>query len=72
MRCNEFVELVTAFLDAALDAETERRVVDHLPTCDGCERYLEQFLQAVHVLGDLPAEGLPDEAQHALLTAIRN
>ena len=72
MSCSDFVELVTAFLDAALDAETERRVVDHLPACDGCERYLEQFLQAVDVLGDLPAETLPDKVRHALLTALRN
>jgi len=47
-------------------------VVDHLPTCNGCERYLEQFLQAVDVLGDLPAETLPDKVRHALLTALRN
>lgn len=67
--CAEFVELVTAYLDGALDADAERRLVGHLGLCDGCGRYLDQVRQTIHSLRDLPPERLPDEARNALLAA---
>lgn len=72
LECREFVELVTAFLDGALDEEAERRFVDHIAQCDGCDRYLDQFRQTISSLGDLPADKLPDEARAALLEAYRD
>lgn len=71
LRCEEFVELVTAFLDGALEPESERRFVDHLSMCDGCEGYLDQIRRTVRALGDLPEEGMTGEAKDALLTAFR-
>jgi anti-sigma factor RsiW len=70
--CNEFVELVTAFLDDSLDAGTEQRVIDHLALCEGCERYFDQFQQTIRALGDLPPERLPAAARAALLEAFRD
>lgn len=72
LKCTEFVELVTAFLDGTLDTATERRIVDHLATCEGCERYLDQFRQTIRALGHLSADSLSAEARDALLTAFRN
>jgi hypothetical protein len=73
LNCNEFVELVTAFLDSTLDDETEGRFVDHLAGCDGCEAYLDQFRQTVRALGDQPtAAELPDDTRAALLAAFRD
>lgn len=72
MNCDEFVELVTAYLDGALDPDTERRFVEHLAECDGCDRYLEQIRRTVEALGHLPAAGLAPEARDRLLTAFRN
>jgi predicted anti-sigma-YlaC factor YlaD len=72
MDCVDFVELVTAYLEGALDAETEQRVVDHLALCDGCERYLDQVRETVRRLGDLPPESLPGDARSALLAAFRD
>jgi hypothetical protein len=43
MDCNELVELVTAYLDGALDPQTRARFDSHLRECDGCENYLQQF-----------------------------
>ena len=45
LSCNEFVELVTEYLDGTLDDDTLARFVDHLSVCDGCEQYLDQFRQ---------------------------
>jgi anti-sigma factor RsiW len=72
MNCDEFVELVTAFLDDALDPETEARFVEHLALCDGCERYLDQFRVTIGELGRLPPESLSPETRNALLSAFRD
>jgi anti-sigma factor RsiW len=72
LNCDEFVELVTAYLDGALDAETHRRVTDHLVGCDGCDRYLEQMRRTVRTVGHLPADRLTEPARSALLAAFRN
>ena len=37
MDCNELVELVTAYLDGALDPDTRARFDTHLLECEGCE-----------------------------------
>jgi MFS family permease len=72
LTCSDFVELVTAFLDGTLDPITEGRLVDHLPNCVGCERYLDQFQQIIKSLGDLPAQSLGTEGRAALATAFRD
>ncbi|MBG0852169.1 zf-HC2 domain-containing protein [Streptomyces spinoverrucosus] len=71
MNCGEFVELVTAFLDGAMDEPTELRCLTHLAECDGCETYLDQFRQTVAVLGEQPAQSLPTEARDQLRGAFR-
>jgi len=70
--CNEFVELVTAYLDGALDEETERRFDDHLEMCDGCDTYLDQIRQTTQSLGSMTPEALPDASRQALLDAFRD
>lgn len=72
MTCEEFVELVTAFLEGALDEETERAFVEHLAECPGCERYLDQFRVTVRELGSLPPESLDPQTRDRLLDAFRN
>jgi anti-sigma factor RsiW len=71
LNCDEFVELVTAYLEGRLDAETERRFVAHLAECDGCDRYLDQMRMTVRTLGELSTESLSDDARARLLTAFR-
>jgi anti-sigma factor RsiW len=72
LNCNEFVELVTAFLDGALDPATEASVVDHLASCDGCTQYLEQISQTIRSLGDLPPDDRSGELRASLLSAFRD
>lgn len=69
--CDRFVELVTAFLDGALDTDTERQVVEHLAECDGCGVYLDQMRGVVRGLGQLPPERLAADTRAALLAAFR-
>jgi anti-sigma factor RsiW len=72
LNCDEFVELVTAYLEGALDADTERRFVEHLAECDGCDRYLSQMRATRDALGELPADSLSGQARERLLAAFRD
>ena len=74
LRCDHVVELVTDFLEGALDPADERDLVEHLNGCDGCSDYVEQYRQAVRTLGELPADHastLTPEARAALLEVFR-
>jgi anti-sigma factor RsiW len=72
MNCDEFVELVTAYLEGTLEPETQRRFAEHLAACDGCERYLDQIRNTVHALATLPAQSLPAQARDRLLAAFQD
>ena len=71
MACNEFVELVTEYLEGTLSPEDRQRFEEHLALCDGCSTYLEQMRQTISVLGRLPEEAIPPAAEEKLLSAFR-
>jgi len=71
MDCNELVELVTAYLDGALDPETHARFDTHLAQCDGCEDYLQQFRATVRTLGKLSDDDLEPAYRNKLLHTFR-
>ncbi|TCC40332.1 anti-sigma factor family protein [Kribbella speibonae] len=72
MTCAEVVELVTAYLDGALDPETEQRFVEHLALCDGCEIYVEQIRRTAAEVGQVEPEDLSAETRDRLLAAFRS
>lgn len=72
MRCADFVELVTAYLEDALDERTRARFERHLRRCDGCERYLEQLRLIGSAVSELPPEPPLAEAREQLLAAFRD
>jgi anti-sigma factor RsiW len=72
VNCEEFVELVTAYLDGALDPDTEARFTEHLAACPGCDLYLDQIRHTVSELRNVPADSLAGHARDQLLTAFRN
>lgn len=72
LTCAEFVELVTAYLEGSLDRETEGRFVAHATSCEGCERYLDQFRQTIALMGSLSPESISPRARRDLLSAFRD
>jgi anti-sigma factor RsiW len=50
MRCAEFVELASDYLDGTLEEAAARRVAGHLG-CPGCAEYLAQLRRTVELLG---------------------
>jgi anti-sigma factor RsiW len=70
--CIEVVELVSDYLEGTLDADTRRRVEEHLALCPPCVTYVEQVRATVAALGRLePAEALSPEAVSELEAAFR-
>jgi anti-sigma factor RsiW len=72
MNYNELVELVTAYLDGALDAETRARFDAHLTDCDGCENYLQQFRETVRTVGQIRDDDLDPAFRNRLLDAFKD
>ena len=70
--CDELVELVTAYLDGALDLDTRERFDLHLAECDGCENYLQQFRGTVSTLGRITETDLDPGFRDRLLESFRD
>ena len=49
LACRQVVELVTAYLDDALDPVDRERFEEHLVFCDGCANYLEQMRATIRL-----------------------
>ena len=71
LTCQELVELVSDYLEGALDEETTARFEQHVALCPGCERYLNQMKETASILGEIPVESLSDEVQATLLRTFR-
>jgi len=69
MSCQQFVELVTAYLEDQLATEDRAAFEEHLHLCPGCDRYLAQFRTTISLLGQLPEESVSPTARTQLLEA---
>jgi anti-sigma factor RsiW len=72
VHCQEIVELVTDYLEGALDPEMTAEVEAHLELCDGCDTDVEQMRTTVRALGRVPVESLSEDAQAELVRAFRD
>jgi anti-sigma factor RsiW len=71
LSCQELVELVTDYLEGALD-ERHRRAFDaHIAGCDGCTEYLDQLRATIRITGTLTHTDLSEAAEAKLLHAFR-
>jgi anti-sigma factor RsiW len=69
IRCDRLVELVTDYLEGALDEATAAEFEAHLVRCPGCDAYLDQMRQTAHQLGRVSLDGLSDAARARVLEA---
>jgi anti-sigma factor RsiW len=70
--CQEFVELVTDYLEQALPADLRAQCDAHRAECIHCEAYLEQMRQTIRALGALIHASTSPAAQAELLAAFRS
>jgi anti-sigma factor RsiW len=69
MECRAAVELLTDYLEGALDGRRRRRFEAHLATCPACTAYLGQMRATIAALGRLAPDQL-DPAVRAELVSI--
>lgn len=72
MSCQEFVELVTEYLERSLDDATRQRFDEHMALCPGCATYLDQMRETSQLVGRLDQSHLPEPARSRLLGAFRD
>jgi anti-sigma factor RsiW len=71
LACQDIVELVTAYLEHALEPSDRERFEEHLVFCDGCSTYLDQMRATITATGRLEPVSLPAELEEKLLEAFR-
>jgi anti-sigma factor RsiW len=63
LTCREFVEILTDYLDGALEPAERADVERHLVICRGCSNYTEQMRSTIGLLsrfaGEPPQAGAP-------------
>jgi anti-sigma factor (TIGR02949 family) len=72
MACQELVEVITDYLEGALDAEDRRRFEEHLDGCPGCRNYLEQMRATIRLTGALKSDPIPADLREQFLGVLRN
>lgn len=74
IRCVEFVEQITAWLDGGLTDEERLLFEEHLAFCNPCARYVDQFRDALRLMREREeqlGEAPPPAIRSALLAAFR-
>jgi predicted anti-sigma-YlaC factor YlaD len=72
MTCQEFVELVTDYLEDRMAPADRARFEEHLAICGGCQAYIEQIQGTLRALGRLPREEVAAGVRDDILSAFRD
>jgi anti-sigma factor RsiW len=70
--CQEFVELVTDYLEGTLPPDERARMDAHLAECDGCAGYLDDMRRLAGTLQAIPETPPDDATRDVLLRAFRD
>ena len=71
LTCREFVEVLTQYLEGALEPEQRADIERHIVICRGCSNYVEQMRSTIDLLGRLADEEPGDPQAEALLGLFR-
>ena len=62
--CREFVEVLTDYLENALEPSERAEIERHIVICRGCSNYVEQMRSTIDLLGRVAAQRThPADAQ---------
>ena len=70
--CQQAVELVTDYLEVALNVEQLAALERHLAWCEWCATYVEQMRETVRLAGVLSEDDLAPQARDELLEVFRD
>jgi len=68
--CQQWVELVTDYLDGALPRRLVRAIDRHLAGCEHCREYLDQMRRTIALTGAMGVDDVPDDVIGALAAAL--
>ena len=71
MTCQEFVEIVTDYLERQLDEARRVWTEEHLAECDACREYLDQMRHTIAALRGLADDALDSAQRDSILAAMR-
>lgn len=69
--CQQAVEMVTEYLEGALERSDEQRYERHLYSCPHCAEYLAQVKETIRVAGRLTPQDLTPEMRAAFTEVFR-
>ena len=72
LSCQEFVEIVTEYLEGGLSADDHARFEEHLEDCEGCVNYLDQIRTTISLSRRITPDDICDETKSQLLGAFRD
>jgi len=71
MSCQQFVEIVTDYLERQLEEARRLWTEEHLAECDACRTYLDQMRQTIAALRGLGDESIDGAQRERILAAMR-
>ncbi len=70
--CQEMIEVVTDYLEAAMPSGDQERFERHISYCAGCRAYTEQMRETIEQTGRLPhEESLSPELRERIVAQFR-
>jgi anti-sigma factor RsiW len=72
VRCVEFVDDLTEWMEGGLTREERAGLEEHLTICPDCTRYLDQMRATITTLRLFEDDGVPPALHAAVLTALRD
>ena len=71
VRCVEMVEIITEWMENALDDDARAAVEEHLAICPDCIAYLDQLRTATALSAHLDPEPPPPDVRARLVAAFQ-
>lgn len=72
LSCQELVELITEYLEDALDADRRAAFEEHLAICPPCRGYLREIRVTAQTAGSLNESDIPEDARELMLQVFRD
>jgi hypothetical protein len=75
LSCQDFVEMVTDYLEGDLAPEVVTAIDDHLAVCPGCITVVDQWRRVIELSGELGTQDvdqLPDDLRRDLMSSFRS
>jgi anti-sigma factor (TIGR02949 family) len=70
LTCKEFLQELTDFMDATVDAELRRKLEAHINECPNCFVILDTTQKTIKVYKGMQAQEIPPEVQARLMKAL--